>query len=130
MFKNYKFELAKHKFPEQGHLCQKELVMTLLRFAEDKIQKKYSRRRLKHIQLLKEHINPKIEHNIKCIYLDNGIQNIVGQFETNKFSKILSKDREILDKYKRQAIKVQKIKLGDKKKEQQGFAQKLQKKVT
>ena len=38
MFFKYKFEMEKHRFPEQGHMCEKDLVYTLLRFAEDKIK--------------------------------------------------------------------------------------------
>jgi len=68
---------------------------------EQKLKSKYIRRRSKSFKTIQESIHPKIDHNLKNMTLDNRIQNIMGEFESNKFSKMLSHEREILEKYRK-----------------------------
>ena len=84
--------------------------MTLFKKAEEKLVSKNRRRRQKAIKQIKDEIDPKIDHNVKNINLESRIFNTMGKFESNKFCKMLQHENDIIEKYRRQAVRVQKVK--------------------
>ena len=76
-------------FPNYDEKIRTQLIMTLFKKAEDKLESKTRRRRQKAIKQIKNDIDPKIDHNVKNTLLDGRIFNTMGQFESNKFCKML-----------------------------------------
>ena len=83
--------------------------MQLFNKADEKLKSRNNRRRQKTLKSIKDLIDPKIEHNLKNVNIDNRILHTVGEFESNKFCKLLQHEREILEKYRRKAVRVEKV---------------------